>query len=109
MMSYTGWVDLYRSNQYFVKYCRDGNTGWLAWDFIDSTTTYWEAGTLPEELWPSAVVWASGVMATASGYLSNNTSLCYVSTVGIVGFQLGSAVSNARNTGMTSWPLRQLS
>ena len=104
-MSNTDWVDLYRSNQYFVRYKRDGNTGWLSWDFVDGTTTYWEAGTLPKEFWPSCVVWASGVMATASGYLSNNLAMCYISTVGTVGFQLGNAISNARNTGIVSWPL----
>lgn len=107
MMSYTDWVDLYRSNQYFVRYKKDGNTGWLTWDFQHENTTYWEAGTLPEEFWPAGTVWASGVMASSIGYLLNNLSLCYISTVGTVGFQLGAAVDGARNTGIVSWPLVQ--
>ena len=61
---------------------------------------------LPEELWPEKVVWAAAVMASGSGYVRNNTAMCYVSTVGETGFQQGAAVSGARNCGSTSWPVR---
>lgn len=84
----------------------DGRTVWLAWDVNQEDASYWVAGTLPEELWPGKPVWAAAVMASGSGYVRNNTAMCYVSTVGETGFQQGSAVSGARNCGFASWPLR---
>ena len=104
--AYVSWTDLWRSGTKYVSYMCDGSSVWLAWDVNKDDTTYWVAGTLPEELWPEKPVWAAAVMASGSGYVRNNTAMCYVGVNGQAGFQQGAAVSGARNCGLASWPLR---
>lgn len=104
--AYVSWTDLWRSGTKYVSYMCDGRTVWLAWDVLQEGTTYWVAGTLPEELRPGKPVWAAAVMASGSGSVRNNTAMCYVGTNGQAGFQQGAAVSGARNCGLASWPVR---
>ena len=104
--AYVSWTDLWRSGTKYVSYMCDGSSVWLAWNVTQEDTTYWVAGTLPEELWPEKPVWAAAVMASDRGYVRNNTSMCYVGVNGQAGFQQGAAVSGARNCGLASWPLR---
>lgn len=87
----------------FVFYRRVGIFVEMFWNFSQSTTTKWKAGTLPTGYRPNSGFMEPSVLVSSSYVLSNNTANVEVRAEGDVTFSCAEAVSGARNIGHSIW------
>ena len=108
-VSRTEWTYLYGalgSWNSFVRYRRDGARCVLQWNAAQSTSAYWAAGNLPEQMRPADCnVYVPGACVSPNGTVENICAYCYVSaSTGEVGLQVATTTNrNVRNCGETSW------
>lgn len=96
----TGWQYLWQSGTGFVQYRRIGPLVYLWWFVPQASTRYWTCSShLPEGCRPYGNTFLPAVLASSTGYITNNVAFAFVDALGIVGFQAGAAVGGANNRG----------
>lgn len=75
----------------------------MAWNFSQTTTEIWIAGTLPAGFHPARSFLEPSVLTNPGGITSNNTSEVEVADTGRVAFICGAAVAGGRNIGHCIW------
>lgn len=96
----TGWQYLWQSGTDFVQYRRIGPLVYLWWIVPQASTVYWTCPShLPEGCRPYGSTFLPAVLASSTGYITNNVAFAFVDASGIVGFQAGAAVGGANNRG----------
>lgn len=96
----TGWQYLWQSGTDFVQYRRIGPLVYLWWIVPQASTVYWTCPShLPEGCRPYGSTFLPAVLASSTGYITNNVAFAFVDVSGIVGFQAGAAVGGANNRG----------
>lgn len=96
----TGWQYIWQSGTDFVQYRRIGPLVYLWWIVPQASTRYWTCPSyLPEGCRPYGSTFLPAVLASSTGYITNNVAFAFVDASGIVGFQAGAAVGGANNRG----------
>lgn len=87
----------------FVAFRKKGFTVEMVWNFVQTTTEVWIAGTLPAGFHPAKSFLEPSVLTGPGGITSNNTSEVEVADTGRVLFVCGAAVAGGRNIGHCIW------
>lgn len=87
----------------FVAFRKKGFTVEMIWNFTQTTTEIWIAGTLPAGFHPARSFLEPSVLTKPGGITSNNTSEVEVLDTGRVAFVCGAAVAGGRNIGHCVW------
>lgn len=87
----------------FVAYRKKGFMAEMAWNFAQTTTDFWVAGTLPDGFRPVKSFIEPSVLTKPGGANSNNTAEVEVLDTGRVTFACGASVVGGRNVGHSIW------